>query len=128
MKINRPITLMVLILLIASRHNNTYAAAISQPGFLITPAEIGKYKSAREFIKLTPADINHFTGKKMNVLQRFSFNIMMKEMKRALRKNPNLTVNEFFSAPHKLEIIWLVVIMALALLLLLVMIALLGAL
>ena len=64
----------------------------------------------------------------MNVLKRFSVIIMKKETKRALRKNPNLTVIEFLSAPHKLEIIWLVVIIVLALLLLLVMIALLGGL
>ncbi len=127
-KINTPATMTVLFFLIASGLNNTYSATVSQPGSHITPIEVWKYKRAREFIKLTAADINNLTGKIMNLLQRFSFFIMKKKMNRSLRKNPNLTVNEFLSAPHKVEIIWLIVIIALALLLLLVMIALLGGL
>lgn len=128
MRINTPATVAILFLLIFSGLNNVYSATVSQPGFLNTSTEVWKYKRASEFIKLTAADINHLTGKKMNLLQRFSFFIMKKKMKRALRKNPDLMVSEFLSAPHKLEIIWLIVIIVLALLLLLVMITLLGGL
>jgi hypothetical protein len=50
-----------------------------------------------DFINLSPGDVIKITGRKMSVLDKISFNIMKYNMKKALRKNPDLSAGEYYT-------------------------------
>ena len=58
-----------------------------------------KYLKASEFIKLSAKDFAQLTGKKLNVFQRMSFQIVKLKMKHDLKKNPNLLITDYAKAP-----------------------------
>lgn len=58
-----------------------------------------KYLKASEFIKLSAKDFAQLTGKKLNVFQRMSFQIVKLKMKHDLKKNPNLLVTDYTNSP-----------------------------
>lgn len=46
-------------------------------------------------VQLSPAGIYRLTGQKMNIQQKVSFALLKGKMKKALRKNPGMTLGEF---------------------------------
>jgi hypothetical protein len=53
--------------------------------------------TAREFVKLSPREFSALTGKKLNFFQRLSFKIVKLRLKHDLKKNPNLTINQYMN-------------------------------
>jgi hypothetical protein len=106
---------------------NAHASSAVQSG-PVTPPNTWKDFKVRHIVCLSANDFTAVTGKKLNLPQRIAFAIMKKKMKKAVRKNQDITVGEYLTTLKKLEMIWLIVVLVLALLLLVVILALLGAL
>jgi hypothetical protein len=56
-----------------------------------------------EFLDLSVKDLEKLTGKKMNWGARMSFRILKGRMRRAIKKDPVLTVNEFMISQNKMK-------------------------
>lgn len=88
--------------------DNAYAIIAPEP--VNTGSEVWKNVKAREFVKLSSKDYSLITGKKMNVKDKYSYKIMNKRMKQAIKKNPTLTVSEYMAAEKKIGTGWWIVI------------------
>lgn len=69
-----------------TKSNNTTAANVN-------------YFKASEFVKLSAKDFMKLTGKRLNVFQRMSFQIVKLKMKHDLKKNPNLLITDYTKTP-----------------------------
>jgi hypothetical protein len=71
-----------------------------------------KYINVSEFVKLSAQEYSALTGKKLNFLQRLSFNLTKAKMKRDLKKNPNLKITDYIDADggttFRLDALWLI--------------------
>lgn len=70
-----------------------------------------KYINVSEFVKLSAKEYATLTGKKLNFLQRLSFNLTKAKMKRDLKKNPNLKITDYIDSDgtsFKLDALWLI--------------------
>ncbi len=108
----------VLLFLLTVLHS---AALASQPQKVdaVDPGLIFQSNlTASELLKFTASDYTRFTGKKMNSWQRISFGILKIKLKRALKKNPDLLLSDFYKDNKKLSVGLVIVIVLLALLLL----------
>lgn len=90
----------------------------------VTPYAAGwGHMKASEFVKLSSKDFSRLIGRKMTLKEDISFLIMNKSMKHSIKKNPNLTVNEYMAAHKGISTVgWIFIILG-ALLLILVIIA-----
>jgi len=70
------------------------------------------YFKASEFVKLSVEDFNKLTGKRLNVFQRMSFQMVKLKMKHDLKKNPDLLITDFINAPshgdHRFSFLWFI--------------------
>ncbi|HUR64910.1 MAG TPA: hypothetical protein VMZ03_01045 [Chitinophagaceae bacterium] len=64
----------------------------------------------KEFLELSARDLEKLTGEKMNLVTRLSYGILRGKMRKAMKKDPSITVNEFMSAHKKMKT-WLVVLL-----------------
>jgi hypothetical protein len=69
----------------------------------ILPSEnlYGKYIRASEFVKLSVKEFGLLTGRKLNFMQRLSFNVAKLRMKHDLKKNPNLEITDYLNKLDK---------------------------
>ena len=77
--------------------NNSY-------GFSIPSRErykAAKYLKISDFVNLSAKQFSELTGKKMNILEKLSFKIMKIKMKHDLKKNPNLTLKDYYDSGSK---------------------------
>lgn len=81
-----------------------------------------KYLKISELVNLSAKQFSELSGKKMNMLEKVSFGIMKIKMKHDLKKNPNLTLKDYYSSGSKkrLGTGWWILIGVAALLLLVV--------
>ncbi len=68
------------------------SAAIAHQG---TPPTPDLPLKVIEFIKLTTDDLEKLTGRKMNLRERMDFSLLKMRMKKAAKKNPDISVLEF---------------------------------
>ena len=54
-----------------------------------------------EFLNLSARDLEKLTGQKMNLGARVSFRILKAKMRKAVKKDPAITVNEFMNSQKK---------------------------
>ena len=73
----------------------------------------------KDVVQLSVKDYCRVTGKTLTVKERVVFKMMQLKMKKALKKNPDLTVGMFLASQQKLDAVWIVLIIALGLILLL---------
>jgi hypothetical protein len=66
---------------------------------------------ASEFVKLSLKDISSLTGKELSLKEKVSFKLMNKRMKHAVKKKPDLTVNDYLADGHKLSSGWKIVLL-----------------
>lgn len=77
---------------------------------------------AIDFVKYSALDYSRITGKKMNLLQRVSFKVMKLKLRKQLKQQPNLTMNDFFKDKKRLGTGWIILLAVLGTLLLLLLI------
>jgi len=103
--------------------SNSYGFSIHKP--VLNSDQISSLKNLTviQFLNLSARQYGELTGKKLNLLDRFSFNLIKVKMKHELKKNPGLTVNEYLSNKprHRLGAVWWVLIGAAGLLLILLL-------
>lgn len=114
-------------LLAFSGFNSSYASSsvvTNVPAPVVYP-EAWKNLKLSEFIKLTPKNYTDISGKKMTVKERIAFSVIKMKMKRAIKKDQNLTVSEFLAAPGKIStgILILLIVGIIAIIILIVALA-----
>src|SRR5690349_24984046 len=67
---------------------------------------------ASKFVKFSPKELEAITGKKMSLTERISFSFTKMKMRKSLKKNPDLTVKEYYSSSKKLGTGWIIAISA----------------
>ncbi|MDE3182421.1 MAG: hypothetical protein KGM16_03285 [Bacteroidota bacterium] len=60
-----------------------------------------KYFKVSEFVKLSPQEFSKLTGKKLNVFQKLSFQLMKLKMKHDLKRNPDMLITDYKKAPGR---------------------------
>ncbi len=104
--------------------NTSYGLAAHYP---INPARSSLALSFRagDLVKLSPKQFSELTGKKMNVYERLSFKAIKLKMKHDLKKNPNLTLQDYYRHVGKKGhgTGWLILIVVVFILLLIVLFA-----
>lgn len=103
------------------------ASFVSKPS--ATPiSENWKHLKLMDYINITPDNLEALSGKRMNIWDKVSFKIMKINMKKELKKNPNMLVSEYYSKTMQKRLAWgwWVLISLGALLLLFVILALIG--
>ena len=78
---------------------------------------------AADFIKLKVADFAKICNKKLNLKEKVSFLVLKKNLKRELKKNPTLTVQEFMIVAGQKKIstgVWITIILGVALITLII--------
>lgn len=71
-----------------------------------------KYLNAAEFLKLSAHDFSKLTGKKLNLIQRISFQIEKLRLKHDLKRNPDLKITDYFQGSEKtgrFNFLWFIV-------------------
>jgi hypothetical protein len=102
--------------------NNANAISRIYPGSTATAIKDWKNLKLSEFIMLSAKDYSKVTGKKMNLRERISFSITKQRMKHVLKKNPNMTVNEYMASSGKMGTGWWILIGAAAAVLIILLI------
>ncbi len=79
---------------------------------------------ASEFVRLSAKDLSLITGKKMTIKSRLSFSLLKMKVKHDLKKNPNLTMADYYAKEGKrrLSTLWIVLLTILGLILLLLIV------
>ena len=79
---------------------------------------------ADDFVKLSPKQYFELTGRKLNLFQKLSFKVLKLKMKHDLKKNPNLTLQDYEGdeAKKKLGTGWVILIVVGVLLLLVLLV------
>lgn len=103
--------------------SNSYAFSVHKPETNNKQISF-KNLSVSEYINLSARQFSELTGKKMNLWNRLSFNLMKVKMRYEIKKNPNLTVKEFIKdkPKHRLGAVWWILIGAAGLFLILLLI------
>lgn len=100
---NKLITAFILIIVFLQT-NSSFASSLAVP--LTTKQEAStalsaKYFKVSEFVKLSPKEFSKLTGKKLNVFQKLSFEIIKLKMKHDLKRNPGILITDYNKAPAK---------------------------
>ena len=69
-------------------------------------SEDWKYLKLRDFMNLGFQEMNVLKGKKMNIWDKISFNIMKMNMNKELKRNPNMLLAEFYSKAKQKRLAW----------------------
>lgn len=78
--------------------NIAYGADITRP--VPEPKVVAKIM-AKDFLKFSATQYAHITGKKMNLWDKLSFQLMKMKMKQEIKKNPELTLNDYMTQEKK---------------------------
>jgi hypothetical protein len=66
-----------------------------------------------QFVELSVKEIEKLSGEKMSLPAKLSFLLLKKKMKRALKKDPQITVTDFMNSQKKMKT-WLLVLLIVA--------------
>lgn len=70
------------------------------------------YLKASVFVNLSAREFAEATGKKLNLFQKIYFKVIQRQIKRDLKKNPDLLINDYFDpqkAKFKFDLLWFVI-------------------
>lgn len=85
-------------------------AAVIEPGPLpVAMANI----PLREFVKFKPREMAAVSGKRPGLKEYMAFSLLKPSMKKAIRRNPDITVGEYFALQKKMKT-WLKVLLIVA--------------
>lgn len=76
------------------------ATTVSTPADPVYPEAVMQMKAA-DFIQLTVKDYEKIAGKKLAFKEKMSFSSLKKNLKRELKKNPDLTVAGYLASGKK---------------------------
>lgn len=82
---------------------------------IVKPAAIEKNVAdfrASEFVKLSAKDYASLTGRKLNFFEKIYFKIVQKQVKRDLKKNPDLLMSQYLdnkTGKFKFSALWFVI-------------------
>ena len=110
----------ILVLIFISLHSFAALPTSKAPAKAFNPLISGL--SAKDFVKYSALDYSRLTGKKMNLLQRVSFKVMKLKIRKELKQQPRLMMNDFFKDKKRLGTGWIILLAVLGTLLLLFLI------
>jgi hypothetical protein len=97
--------------------NNSFSFSISKPSISDRPGinQLISNIRAIEFVKLSAKEFSAFSGKKLSLRERLYFSLLKIKMKHDLKKNPNLTINDYLSKKSRRHLgtfWWILIIVA----------------
>ena len=118
------LTLLLISLLAITGTKDSFGFSIQKPGFTISRYDALNNITVSNFVKLSSKQFSELTGKKMTVTDKLSFLILKNRMKHALKKDPGITIQEYFSKKKSsiLSVLLWILIGFVALILLIVLI------
>lgn len=78
--------------------NTAYSFSITKP---VNSLEQFRLTKASEFINLSFKEFVDITGQKKNLWNRISFHIMKSKIRRDLKTNPDLSLNDYIFKPRR---------------------------
>ncbi len=119
----KKITLLAVLLWMVAGTSVTHATSSNTPG---GPGfnETWMQMKAVDFIKLKVDDFAKLCQKKLTLKEKISFSVLKKNLKRELKKNPNLTVQEFMMVAGQKKMstgAWIAIILGVALVTLIIL-------
>ncbi|MEO8763675.1 MAG: hypothetical protein ABI416_05280 [Ginsengibacter sp.] len=82
------------------------------PNEIKTENPMPGYFKASAFVKLSAREFAAATGKKLSFFQRIYFKVVQRQMKRDLKKNPDLLITDYFDTEKtkfKFDLLWFVI-------------------
>jgi hypothetical protein len=70
------------------------------------------YCKASVFVNLSAGEFAAATGKKLNFFQKIYFKVIQRQIKRDLKKNPDLLINDYFDqkkGKFKFDLLWFII-------------------
>ncbi len=121
----KKITLIILCMISIAGINTAYSSAIIHPKGEPTGFENLKTLRADKLILFSQKQFSELTGKKLNIFEKLSFKLLKLKMKHDLKKDPNLTLQDYYGkAPKKrLGTGWIILITVTSVLLILFLVA-----
>ncbi len=106
-------SVIILLLILLSWQNGFSFSMVSVPlsavkNEMANPA----YLKASAFVKMSPTEFAAVTGKKLNLVQKIYFKVIKRQVKRDLKKNPDLLMTDYFDKKEgkfKFDLLWFVI-------------------
>jgi len=103
----------IIILSLFLSYQNVFSFSIVKVSSSGSPAEMKNpdYYRAAVFVNLSAREFAAVTGKKLNFFQKVYFKVIQRELKRELKKNPDLLINDYFDqqVKFKFDPLWFVI-------------------
>jgi len=117
----RKIILLAFGILLVAGNGISHGMSMNTP---VTPTTIETWKQMRaaDFVKLTIRDFAQLSHKKLTIKEKISFVVLKKQLKRELKKNPDLLVGTFLAQNKKISTgAWIAIIVGVLLLLVIIL-------
>lgn len=105
---------------------NSFAIIFASPKDSLT-TNVWMQLKVKDVVSLSAKDYCALTGRKLNLNERVVFGISKHDMKKAIKKNPDITVTQYMMDKKDMQLVWIIVLGILVILLIVVMLALLGS-
>lgn len=107
-------TPVIIILSIFLSGQNGFSFSIMRPSEADNKTEIKNpdYLKASVFVNMSAREFAEATGKKFNFFQKIYFKVIQRQIKRDLKKNPDLLISDYFDPKKdkfKFDLLWFVI-------------------
>lgn len=98
----KKIILFIFGILVVAGNGNPHGMSMNTP---VAPATIDTWKQMRaaDFVKLTIKDFAQLSHKKLTIKEKISFVVLKKNLKKELKKNPDLVVGAYLAQNKKIS-------------------------
>ena len=103
---------LIIFLIFVSLDTFSFSVVKTVPIQNSTEAITPDYLRASVFVKMSPGEFAAVTGKKLNFFQRMYFKVIKRQVKRELKKNPDLLITDYFDQKEgkfKFDLLWFVI-------------------
>ena len=111
----KKIILLAFGILLVAGNGISHGMSVNTP---VAPATIDTWKQMRaaDFVKLSIRDFAQLSHKKLTIKEKISFVVLKKQLKRELKKNPDLVVGAYLAQNKKISTgAWIAIILGVAL-------------
>jgi hypothetical protein len=111
-KFLRTPAIIILVLFIGCQDGFSFSVIMPRANGNKTEVAPPDYIKASVFVKLSPRQFAEATGKDLNFFQKVYFRMIQRQIKRDLKKNPDLLINNYFDqkkGKFKLSLLWFII-------------------
>jgi hypothetical protein len=104
--------LIILFIFLSCQHSFSFSIVRAFANGNKTEMKSPEYLKASVFVNLSAREFAAATGKKLNFFQKIYFKVIQRQIKRDLKKNPDLLINDYFDqqkGKFKFDLLWFVI-------------------